>query len=130
MALTILEGEVMRQRTWADVPVAASRRKVSVKDFKFDHPRELEEAWNNLDLFDDDTVTTLANIKSTLRTIEGNNKVWGRTRPGKSIGSICRMRSNASSLSSKIWNRFAERPFVKSGAKQWDATSPAVRVRP
>jgi hypothetical protein len=77
MALTILEGEVMRQRTWADVPVAASRRKVSVKDFKFDHPRELEEAWNNLDLFDDDTVTTLANIKSTLRTIEGNNKVWG-----------------------------------------------------
>jgi hypothetical protein len=77
MALTMLANEVMRQRTWADVPVRAGTRKISVTDLKFDHPPELEEAWNNLDLFDDDTVTTLADIKATLRTIEGNNKLWG-----------------------------------------------------
>jgi hypothetical protein len=77
MALTLLEGEVMRQRTWADVPVRAGTRKVAVSDFVFDHPPELGEAWDSLDLFNDDTVTTLANIRSTLRTIDGNNRLWG-----------------------------------------------------
>jgi hypothetical protein len=78
MALTLLEGEVMRQRKWADVsPTLVGMRKISVPDFKFNHPPELDQAWDNLDLFADETVTTLANIRSTLRTIDDNNRLWG-----------------------------------------------------
>jgi hypothetical protein len=77
MALSLLEGEVMRQRKWADIPISKPARKISVSDFEFGHPPELDEAWNNLDLFADETVTTLGNIRSTLRTIDGNNRLWG-----------------------------------------------------
>lgn len=77
LALELFASEVKRQRLWADVPIMAGIRKVSVSDFTFDYPPELQQAWDNLDLFGSEVVTALANIRSTTRTIDGSNRIWG-----------------------------------------------------
>lgn len=86
IAIGLLGSEVKRQRTWTEVPFRdysrdpfgpPPQRTIEAKDFQFETPPEFDEAWNKLDLFDDMTITAMANIRSTLRTVRSSVDIWG-----------------------------------------------------
>jgi hypothetical protein len=87
-AIDLLGNEVKRQRTWMEVPfrdwnaqpfALPPERTIEAKDFSFAISGEFEEAWNKLDIFDNEDIVAMANIRSTLRTVAGSVGVWGAT---------------------------------------------------
>jgi hypothetical protein len=69
-ASRLFSGEANRARTWMDVGAREGQRSLTVEDFSIPRPREFDEAWDNLDIFPSSVVFDLANIKSSLRTLE------------------------------------------------------------
>jgi hypothetical protein len=53
-----------------DVGARDGQRILTVEDFSIPQPREFEEAWDNLDIFPSGVVFDLANIRSSLRTLD------------------------------------------------------------